>query len=419
MNPLQYMNKIFCTLLFFSAGNKSYSQREIHPLEPMFTYDYALKYYGNIMAHTTYIANDWWWCIENFKAPIGVKEIKVFEDFPYYSLFRGHNLIKGNGKIIYTFNSTTGFLDESRKLDKRNRIVSRSNYKYSFGKTRTEIKVITNQYERDVYSDITYIYENKTDNLVKVIYNYTSSSGFVEYFYTSYKPHLQIINSIKVNNNQIESDNILSLAQDTINYIDIKNKRFFFNQDYSVLQGTNGILKRHNLKEEKFINFNSRIISSTPFLYSTTTLQRTSNKVTGTLSFGENFIFYDNVNSVLSHFPTERRGLMLFDENGQLIERHFYEFGYRSNDARLSDRGSDKDEGIDRWHFSSKDWDYRILLKENSKKWNLNYFGEREREQEFDENSAMIYRKTDSTHFLKKKNTIYYRDYAVLIYKYE
>lgn len=109
---------------------------------------------------------------------------------------------------------------------------------------------------------------------------------------------------------------------------------------------------------------------------------------------------------------------MLFDGNKRLIEMHFYAFGYQSNDPRSSYRSSGREDGIDNWLSNPKDWDYKVMVKKSNEHWSLYHFGEREREIKFDENTEMIYKKTDSAFFLRKKNTIYYKNYPVLIYKY-
>src|SRR5690554_3191899 len=68
------------TVFIFCPATKSYSQREIHPLEPMFTYDYASKYYRNIRAiekSRIYKAPQYK-ALENFTAPKGVSSIEHY-----------------------------------------------------------------------------------------------------------------------------------------------------------------------------------------------------------------------------------------------------------------------------------------------------------------------------------------------------
>jgi len=122
MNPFQYINKIFCTLLFFATGNKSYSQREIHPLEPMFTYNYALKYYIHKPVRDFFMnefdGNVEFWMIENFKSLSGVSNIEqqFLRNYRYdnkYLIFRN---VEKDIKYKYFYNAETGFLEKSQRF---------------------------------------------------------------------------------------------------------------------------------------------------------------------------------------------------------------------------------------------------------------------------------------------------------------
>ncbi len=175
MNPLQYINKIFCTLLFFSTGNKSYSQREIHPLEPMFTYDYALKYYGNVgvidLIDKNFGAK---FCsIENFKAPVGLKRIELSDDEHFMSLALSTKRMKLH-KIIYYYNSDTGFLEkrvkERPKLNNEEDAVTE--YLYTF--KNNQIIIRTSQNEE-------YTFDEKTGNLLQLI---TSQNDTIDFLYS-------------------------------------------------------------------------------------------------------------------------------------------------------------------------------------------------------------------------------------------
>lgn len=175
MNPLQYINKIFCTLLFFSAGTKSYSQREIHPLEPMFTYDYAVKYSKNAVIKNL-ICNEFgveYYFLENFKAPKGVQNIEILSS-NHGSPFIGYSLIYApideelnirKSSIIKYYYNENGFLEKS--------VLIKPNY----------IEEVLNQFyynEKNGLIEITssdnkkYFFDKETGNLVHLINeNYT------------------------------------------------------------------------------------------------------------------------------------------------------------------------------------------------------------------------------------------------------
>lgn len=180
MNPLQYINKIFCTLLVFSVGNKSYSQREIHPLEPMFTYDYALKYSKNA-AIRNLICNEFgveYYFLENFRGPTNIRNIETV-DSDHGSPFIGYSLIyvpddkhlhiRKLGKIIYYYNEQS-FLEKSVRigLNDIEEIINQYYYKEENGL----IKITTLDNKK-------YFFDKKTENLVQLINeNYTINFSY-------------------------------------------------------------------------------------------------------------------------------------------------------------------------------------------------------------------------------------------------
>ncbi len=200
MNPLQYINKIFCTLLFFSVGNKSYSQREIHPLEPMFTYDYALKYYGNktlITFRGTYHN----WLLENFKAPENVISIEEYQWYSRYSFSHGHYLNRANFnfdeeivnslkrpiemKRIDTYDLSTGFVKETKifYVDRNSKAIidtlEMRTYSYNEDNSQTIIDVsIDESWDKPYSFKMQYHFQKSTDNLVKVITRHSDTISF-------------------------------------------------------------------------------------------------------------------------------------------------------------------------------------------------------------------------------------------------
>src|SRR5690554_6932623 len=78
MNVFKYIKISFVLFFIFTIGENAYSQREIQPFENQFTYDYALKYYGNLNMKNS-LKNNWYalyFFLENFKASPGIKHIE-------------------------------------------------------------------------------------------------------------------------------------------------------------------------------------------------------------------------------------------------------------------------------------------------------------------------------------------------------
>lgn len=192
MNPLQYINKIFCTLLVFCVGAKTHSQREIHPLESMFTYDYALKYYST---QSVKISDyNGYWHIENFKAPKKVYKIIEYE-YPDRFIFnygiylaRSTWLIKKDieqptiWKTEHYFDANTNYLQKTilYKVEKKKESVIDTleikTYKYTIDRLYTTIKIAKTIFPQQAISDKTfktteYYYENSTGSLLSSIRN--------------------------------------------------------------------------------------------------------------------------------------------------------------------------------------------------------------------------------------------------------
>ena len=103
------------TVFIFCPTTKSYSKREIHPLEPMFTYDYALKYYGNIRAikKSRIHKAPQYKALENFTAPKGVSSIEHYvpRQDAYFNCegYRPYGTLPYPVKTCY-YDIETGFL---------------------------------------------------------------------------------------------------------------------------------------------------------------------------------------------------------------------------------------------------------------------------------------------------------------------
>ena len=379
MKVRQHINKLFCTLLFFSAGNKSYSQREIHPLEPMFTYDYALKYYSNLHVIGR-VPN--YWSIENFKAPIGVKTIKNLYDYLYYPADRRFGNTRG--EKVYHYNSDTGFLKEQLLLkitDKKevaDTLIIRS-FTYHFDEDVTIIKSETKSSEYN--GNTTYTFENQTGLLTKVTSSSTifkddntqsTYSDTNEYHYiTNNDIHLASINKIKLTT-QTEDGKIL------------QNER-----DYSVSQ------KKEPTPTEVDEDIYPEVENNYDFIE--LKIERIDSKEERiNISISDKHIYY-----WLSHYE---KGLVLFDENKRPIEHRLF---------KVIDRNvSFSNLNIVRGYLS--DGFFMFLSKKTDKRWIANLY-DKNKKREL-RNKYQI--KDRITKEKRKGYTIYYDSYPALIYKY-
>lgn len=182
MKVLQHINKLFCTLLFFSVGNKSYSQREIHPLEPMFTYDYALKYNKTAFIQkflSTKFDVDYYF-LENFKAPIGINSIEMITS-DHGSPFIGYSLIYKKGldkkefnKVIFYYNED-GFIEKSVEVVNKNKIKNQ----YTYRKLNGLIEIIASEHQR-------YTFDTETGNLLQLV----NKNDTIDFIYSSNESNL-------------------------------------------------------------------------------------------------------------------------------------------------------------------------------------------------------------------------------------
>src|SRR5690554_116119 len=164
---LKKTHYLFLFASMFFVGNKSYSQREIHPLEPMFTYDYALRYHRNEGVRE-YIkdklcVSSKLYFIENFKAPLGVKSIEVNTDERInisFSIDFKH--MEEMFKTIYYYNSETGLLEKRVQVKpepaNENEVVTEYNYT-----TKNDSIIITTSHNEE------YIFNESSGNLLRIV----------------------------------------------------------------------------------------------------------------------------------------------------------------------------------------------------------------------------------------------------------
>ena len=149
----------FSISLFCLLGNitKSHAQREIHPLEPTFTYDYALKYYGNLTLGG-------FWSLDNFKAPKDVQSIEQYDSFFHDSARSRAVHFYEWKKILYYYNKETGFLEGTTTIDRYNKKVLGQAYKYKTDSLHLIINVEHFSFgENSNKSTQQYIYNLKTE----------------------------------------------------------------------------------------------------------------------------------------------------------------------------------------------------------------------------------------------------------------
>lgn len=177
------MNKklsyLILTLLCIFSSTKSYSQREIHPLEQMFTYDF--KYYGNLTL-------DNFWSLENFKAPRGIKSIEEYEEHSSENFRRRVSFFHSTNRIHF-YNEETGFLEKTITYDERNGFKEKRYiqiYKYRIDGLNLIINVEYSFFGKELYDSqyYRYVYDLKTENLVEFGYcNKDENEQITRYIY--------------------------------------------------------------------------------------------------------------------------------------------------------------------------------------------------------------------------------------------
>lgn len=321
----------FFILLFclFCSITKSHAQREIHPLEPTFTYDYALKYYGNLTLGG-------FWSLDNFKAPKGVKSIEQYESFFHDSARSRAIHYKYWGKRIYYYNKDTGFLERTVNFDTDNQ-TKKSTQVYRY-KTDSLHLIINVEYfsfsEKSNKAVQQYIYDLRTENLTKTIYNKnTKSEQSTRY---TYDENQKDLTGVEDNSNWRRQE--ITISYDTLKPID-KIKYF-----YEI--GNNYKFKNESVylnKEQSYVNLYQRKLElktfSTEYGNNKGTKENYKNlsKIeTGYISFSPTHLFFNVGHN--ENYPAQQKvtpssvyypqtGTFLFDENGKLF---FVEAPYKT-----------------------------------------------------------------------------------------
>lgn len=319
----------FFILLFclFCSITKSHAQREIHPLEPTFTYDYALKYYGNLTLGD-------YWSLDNFKAPKGVKSIEQYESFyDWNDFYRSRDRMLNGEKNIYYYNKETGFLERSIYLDRNLKTKSTHFYSYKTDSLHLTISIKNNYFARDFTTNtMQYIYDVKTENLLEIRYN-NDNKDFIKY---TYDKNQKDLTGVEDNSNWRRRE--ITISYDTLKPID-KIKYF-----YEI--GNNFKFKNESVylnKEQSFVNLYQRKLElktfSTEYGNNRGTKENYKNlsKIeTGYISFSPTHLFFNVGHN--ENYPAQQKvtpssvyypqtGTFLFDENGKLF---FVEAPYKT-----------------------------------------------------------------------------------------
>ena len=310
--------------MYICVSTKSHAQREVHPLEPTFTYDYALKYYGNLTLGD-------YWSLENFKAPKGVQSIEQYESFFHDSARSRAIHYYEWEKRIYYYNKDTGFLERTTTIDRYNKKVLAQAYKYKTDSLHLIINVEHFSFGENSNKSLQqYIYDLKTENLIKTIYNKnTKNEQSIRYTYDENQKDLI---DIKIDSTSTKQK--ISISYDTLKPIDkIKfsiriGKKYKFKNDSIYLN-----------KEETLVNLSRRKLALKKFSTGYRTInngksnreyyEKLYHTQANYIDFGENYISYNlSYPRYVSDYPLSldrqvtfkfpQTGTFLFDEKGKL-----------------------------------------------------------------------------------------------------
>ena len=391
MDPLQYIDKLFCILFVFCAGTKSHSQREIHPLEPLYTYDYALKTYNNlaIISPTLHYK---YWQLENFMMPKGVNVIEEFQFYPadiYMPIRRTGDNGSEDKKYIHTLNSKNGFIRKTLYLQiQGNDIVDTiyvKNYKIDVDSLNTVIiiKKTLKNVSNETYS-YQYTFNNKTKNLTNIL----TDSTEINFKYSNDNSSLSAVTNIDLNNNitiftlNNYFENIEIEPTDKVSFND---RKIYLNKEKEVLKihsNYSSIHIKEGIQSKSYYN---------QLMYSNNHISYSWN--TDPTSLDEN--------------SKERTGVLLFNGNKKLIEFH-------SSENNLQNLGLDINAQLYGKKWRRQHGVYKILKRKNLNRWTLKYLlaFRKERSNEIKYNTVR-----NSSNYKIEENVFYYGNRPFLIYK--
>src|SRR5690606_3215759 len=320
------MNKklpyLILILLCICISTKSHAQREIHPLEPTFTYDYALKYYGNLTLGG-------FWSLENFKAPKGVKSIEQYESFyDWNDFYRSRDRMLNGEKNIYYYNKKTGFIERAIYLDRNHKKKSTHFYSYRTDSLYLTINVKSNYFAREFSTNtitMQYVYDVKTENLLEIRYD-NNNKDIHQYTYDKYQKDL---NKIEDNINSRRQE--INISYDTLQSINKINFSYRINNNYDFKRDSVYLNKEHN-----FVNVYQRKLELKTFATGHRFVRggkeyydNLSKVEANYINFSPHHIFFSvghqenypyparRINPASVYYP--QTGTFLFDENGKLF----------------------------------------------------------------------------------------------------
>lgn len=312
----------FSISLFCLLGNitKSHAQREIHPLEPTFTYDYALKYYGNLTLGG-------FWSLDNFKAPKDVQSIEQYESFYDWSdFYRSRDRMLMGEKKVYYYNKDTGFLERSIYLDGNHKMKSTHFYSHKTDSLHLTISIKNNYFARDFTTNtMQYIYDVKTENLLEIRYN-NDNKDFIKY---TYDENQKDVKGMEDNSNWRRQE--ITISYDTLQPIDKIEYFYRIISDTDTYYEFKGDSVYIN-KEQSFVDVYQRKLELK--IFSTRHRNNRGEKEyyeniseieTGYVSFSPNHLSFsvghkENYTGKQIYYPDyPQTGTFLFDENGKLF----------------------------------------------------------------------------------------------------
>lgn len=159
-------------LLFTTKG---FSQREILPIEEMFTQDYALKYYSNLAVME--VTPDYWF-LENFRAPKGIKSMEEYPTNSFSLITRKHGFPAHKTKTIHHYNLESGFIEHSQIVSEAPYYLDTLTLHYEYIFEKNNIVINTEDKKNLSVGTRQFVFDNKTKNLLLLVENKKDSTFF-------------------------------------------------------------------------------------------------------------------------------------------------------------------------------------------------------------------------------------------------